>query len=282
MPPLRSVTLLGLAPLILGASVSLAADMQKGTFRFGNVQFEPADALAYQEAATGGAQPLTIVILTNFKIDRPAVMEAINTPGAVADQAAKNEAGAFLIIRALSADRCGLAAFLNRAQKQIDLGNIYPAKMSLTGTRVAGECFMSKPEKMFDDDYEFRLSYDLPLTSIPKPTVLSSGGGEPGTAYVALVKAIQAADWNGAHLHLAEEEVPKTRPEASEMSRYFEGLALNYPKSVTVTAGLMKGDRANLDLMGTDHDGKKIKGAVAMKKTTSGWRVLDQSFYFDE
>jgi hypothetical protein len=280
----RPVTLLVSALLILGANVSpsLAADTQKGTFRFGDLKFEPADALVYQVAGAGDEKPLTIVIMTNFKIDRPAVMEAIDTPNAVSAQAANREGGAFLIIRALAADHCGLAAFLNRAQKQIDLSNSYPAKMTLTGTRVAGECSTSKPEKMFDDVYEFQLSYDLPLTTIPKPTVLSSGGGEPGAAYASLVKAIQAADWNAAYQHLAEDEVPKTKPQASDMSRYFEGLALNYPKSVTVTGGLMKGDRATLDLMGTDHDGKKIRGGVAMKKTSSGWRVLDQSFYFTE
>ena len=284
MSRLSPVTPLVFALLILGTTVSpsFAADTQKGTFRFGALKFEPADALAYQVAGTGDEKPLTIVIMTNFKIDRPAVMEAIDTPNAVAQQAAKSEGGALLIIRALSADRCGLMAFLNQAQKQVDLSNDYPAKMTLTGTRVAGECSTSKPEKMFDDVYEFRLSYDLPLTTIPKPTVLSSGGGEAGIAYASLVKAIQAADWNAAHEHLAEEEVPQTKPKVAEMKQYFEGLALNYPKSVTITGGLMKGDRANLDLMGTDHDGKKIKGAVAMKKTASGWRVLDQSFYFTE
>jgi hypothetical protein len=43
--------------------------------------------------------------------------------------------------------------------------------------------------------------------------------------------------------------------------------------------GLMKGDKANLEIQGTNYEDKKITGAVAMKKTASGWQVIDQSFY---
>ncbi len=154
--------------------------------------------------------------------------------------------------------------------------------MSLTATRAAGECFTSKPGKMFDDEYEFRLPYDVPLTTIPKPTTLSSGGGEPGTVYVALVNAIKAADWSAAHLHLRPDEVPQTKLKASEMREYFNGLALNYPKAATVTGGLLKGNRANLDIQGTNNEGKKIKGVVALKKTGGEWQVIDQNFYFAE
>jgi hypothetical protein len=282
MPQSRTIVI-ALLLLTTGASLSSAADGAKGTFHFGKVQFQPVDAIAFQEAGTDPAKPLTIVMLANFKIDRPAVMEAINAPGPLFNGAAKAEDGAFLIVRMVSLEHCGLSAFLNQGQQQIDLGNSFPAKaVTVTATRVAGECFTSTPGKMFDDAYDFRLSFDLPLTTIPKASALPAGGGEPGAAYGALVKAIQAADWNGAHLHLAESEVPATKPKSSEMNDYFHGLALNYPKTVKVTGGLMKGDRANLEIRGTNNEDKKIQGVVAMKKTSAGWRVLDQSFYFDE
>jgi hypothetical protein len=273
-----SVVLLTLAT---STSWAFAADGAKGTFHFGNVQFEPADALAYR--VTDADKPVTIVLLTNFKIDRPAVIDAIDTVNAVLEQAGTKEASALVVVRALSAERCGVMAFLNSGQRQIDLGNTFPTKVAaLTSIRVAGECSTSKPGKMFDDTYDFHLSYDLPITPIPKPSVLAAGGGEPGAVYASLVKAIQAADWDAAHVHLAEHEIPQTKPKASEMKHYFEGLALNYPKTVTVTGGLMKGERANLDLKGTNNEGKKIQGSVAMKKTAAGWRVLDQNFFFSE
>jgi hypothetical protein len=134
---------------------------------------------------------------------------------------------------------------------------------------------------MFDDAYDFRLPYDLAVTAIAKPTPVPADGGDPGKAYVALVKAIQSSDWNVAHLHLSKEQMPDPKPKADDLKNYFEGLALNYPKTAKVTGGLMKGNFANIEIHGTDHDGKKIKGFVAMKKLSGQWTVLDQSLYFD-
>jgi len=278
MPRLR--TLLTLSLLLLGSAL-FAADGAKGTFHFGSVTFTPVDSMAYLE--TDVDPPARIVMLTNFKIDRQAVLEAINTPGAVIDQTSRADGGAMLIIRALSPEKCGVSAFLNQAQKQIDLGNSFVAKgVVATASRVAGECATSTPGKMFDDAYDFRLSYDLPMTAIPKPTALPAGGGEPGAAYAALVKAIQAADWTAAHVKLPPDQVPETKPKPSEMKEYFHGLALNYPKTVNVVSGQVKGDRATIDITGTNDENKKIKGGVAMKKTADGWQVIDQNFYFVE
>jgi hypothetical protein len=281
MTPLRTITLAAL--LLLGSTASLAADGARGTFHLGSVTFEPVDALAYQDASSDPAKPLTIVMLANFKIDRAAVLEAINASGALIEQAQNNSGGAFLIVRVVSADRCGVFAFLNQAQRQIDLANSFAANgVTVTASRVAGACATTKPEKMFDDAYDFHLSYDVPLTTIPKPVKLAAGGGEPGAIYAGLVKAIQAADWNAAHLLLPPGQVPQTKPKSTEMKRYFQDLGLNYPKTVMVTGGLMKGERANIEISGTNNEDKKISGTVALKKIASGWQVIDQNFYFTE
>jgi hypothetical protein len=280
---MRLRTIIVAALLLLGSVSSFAADGAKGIFHFGNVHFEPVDAFAYQDTSADPAKPLTIVLLSNFKIDRAAVINAIDTPGALIEQSGKTDGGAFLLLRVVSAERCGIYAFLNQAQRQIDLSNTYAAKsVTITASRVAGECASTKPEKMFDDTYDFHLSYDVPLTAIPKPTKLAAGGGDPGAVYSVLVKAIQAADWNAAHLLLPPDQVPETRPKPSEVKGYFHDLGLNYPKTVTVSGGLMKGDRANLEISGTNNEDKKIKGTVAMKKVASGWQVIDQNFYFTD
>src|SRR5947209_6926111 len=216
MTRIRTAALAAL--LLLAGLPSFAADGAKGTFHFGNIQFAPVDAFAYQDAASDPAKPLTIVLIANFPIDRPSVVNAINTPGALIEQAANAKDGAFLLLRVVSADRCGVYAFLNQAQRQIDLSNSFAAKsVKVTPTRVAGECATTKPEKMFEDTYDFHLSYDVPLTAIPKPTTLTAGGGEPGAVYKVLVKAIQAADWNAAHLLLPPDQVPETKPKPSDM-----------------------------------------------------------------
>ena len=261
------VLALGISPL-LGAS--------NGKFHFGKVTFEPGDVFAYQ---TDDAKPVTIVVMTSFKIDRLAVLSAINTPGAFVMQT--GEKGSFVMVRLVAADKCGVAGFLGPTQQQIDVGESHPAKTTAsTAARVAGECWTSKPGKMFDDAYDFHLTYDVPITAIPKPAKLTAGGGEAGAAYVALVKAIQTSNWDATHGHLPPEQSPAERPK--DLKLFFEGLALNYPKTVTVTGGLAKGDRANIDIQGIDHDGKKIKGLVALKKSGGQWQVQEQNLYFDQ
>jgi hypothetical protein len=262
--------------LALCVSPLLAAN--NGNFHFGKVKFEPADTFAYQVESNDPAKPMTIVVVTDFKIDRPAVLAAINTPGAFVMQT--GEKGSFVMVVLVAADKCGVAGFLASTQQEINLGNSFPAKTTAsTASRVAGECWTSKPGKMFEDAYDFHLSYDAPVTAIPKPTSLPAGGGEAGTAFVALVKAIQGANWDAARGHLPPDQVPEQRP--SDMKFYFEGLALNYPKTATVSGGLMKGDRANIEIRGTNHDGNKINGIVALKKIDGQWRVLEQNYYLE-
>jgi hypothetical protein len=282
MNPLRSHTLLGFAllGLVANSSLLLAADETKGTFHFGKATFQIADAMAYQKDGKDPKKPVTMVVLADFKIDQPSLIAAIDPANALMTHVAKNQAGNFVMVTLASPDRCGVFAFLDTG-KQIDLGDSFPAKTStLTGARVVGECFTSKPEKtLFNDAYDFHLTYDVPVTAIPKASPAPPGGGEPGHALIALITAIRAADWDAAHLHLREEEVPKTAPKASEMKHYFEGLALNYPKSATVTGGLIKADQAHLEIEGTTYEGKKIKGDFFMKKVAGNWRVVDMSLY---
>ncbi len=262
-------------------ATTFAADIAKGNFHFGQIRFQPVDAIAYQETAKDG-KPVTIIAFSDFKIDRQGVVDAIDTASALVNQINLNQRGNFVMVRLTAPDRCGLAGLVGNGQKQIDLGESFLSKASVGVSHAAGKCSTTQPGKMFDDDYDFDLSYDLPLMVIPKPSRLTAGGGEPGQVFAALVKAIQAADWNAAHLHLREEELPSTPPKASAMREYFHGVGLNYPKTVTVTGGLIKGGRANLDIKGTDRDGKKIVGVVVMKKTGENWRVVEQNFFFDE
>jgi len=262
---------------------ALAAVPGNGTFHFGKTSVTPSDSFAYQLPAAAGDPAMTVILLTDFKIDGPAAIDAIDTATAVLQQASTHDPGNLVILRVLGPDRCGVSAYLNQGQRQIDLGNSFAAKAGpSTAGHISGSCWTTKPGQMFDDAYDFRLPYDVAVTSIPPPSVLVGGGAEPGATYAALVKAIQAGDWNAATPHLASEEVPRVRPDAAGLKDYFHGLALNYPKTVKVMGGLMKGDRANLDLVGTSNEGKKIKGTVAMKKNASGWRVLDQTFSFTD
>jgi hypothetical protein len=274
----RLRTLPALALLLLAGTA--VADDAHGTFQFGKAKFQIVNGMAWQGEGKDPKKPVTVVALADFKIDQPAVIAALDHANALIAQIVKAERGNFVIITLAPAGHCAIFAFLDTG-KQIDLGDSFPAKTTASSaTHITGDCSTAKPEKtLFGDPYEFHLVYDLPITTMPKPSTLAAGGGEPGQAFVALIGAIRANDWDAAHLHLREDEVPKTAPKPSEKKQYFEGLALNYPKTVTVTGGQIKGDQAQLQIEGAKYDGGKIKGDIAMKKVAGNWRVVDMSLY---
>ena len=267
---------------ILGLAAGAQADEIRGTFHFGKTRFTPKDALAFQVDGKEPGKPMTVVVLTDFKIDRPAALAAIDTTNAIIGQIYLQQSGNAAFVTLATEGQCGVSGFFE-GFRSVGLGERFTAKTTAsTASRVAGTCATDEPGKMFDDTYDFRLSFDLPVTAIPKPTTLPAGGGEPGAAYLTLVAAIQAADFRTASRHLPADQVRHPAPTPSEAKDYFHGLALNYPQTAKVTGGLVKGDLARVEVEGVNYEGKKIKGGVAVRKTAGVWQVVDQSYYFVE
>src|SRR5438067_4129421 len=163
--PLQEVDLmfrmrLGIALLAL-CSPLMAAN---GNFHFGKVKFEPVDSFAFQLDTKDPGKPITVIALTSFKIDRAAVLAAIDPASALIMQTA--EAGNVVFVRLVAPDRCGIAGYLASTGNQIDLGESFSAKSTAsTASRIAGECASTKPGKMFEDAYDFRLPYDVAITA---------------------------------------------------------------------------------------------------------------------
>ena len=267
-----------LVTVSLCAAVALPVSAAS-SFHFGNTRFQPTDSIAFM-SGDDPAKQMTIIALTDFKIDRDDVLAAID-PGSSLYQQAGNAEKNVVFVRLSKPGKCGLSGYLGKTAEQIDLGDSFTAKMTTsTNAKVTGSCATTSPGKMFDDAYDFNLSFDAPITAIPKPATLAAGGGEPGGAYSALVKAIQSKDWNVASVHLEEESVRNGKP--SDLKEYFYAIGLNYPKQATVTGGQMKGDRALIQITGIDHEDQKIHGAVEMKKVKGNWRVVGQSMYVSQ
>lgn len=258
--------------LVLGAGGAWA-DEFKGRFRFGAVTVTPADAIAYRDEVEG--KTVALAVFTDFKLDRAAVLEAITPWTGIFEQAVARE-GNVVLLRLLGPDRCGAYAYFAKAGRSIGLSDDYPAHMKAArDERAVGDCATAEPRKFFDDTYEFSLAYDLPITAIPRPAALAAGGGEPGAAFLALVKAIQAKDARAAALHTPPDETP-----ADPGPLFIEGLALNYPRQATVKSGLLKGRYARLEIEGTDHEDKKVTGTIDMRKLGANWRVTSLSMFF--
>ena len=274
----RSPSVLVPILFLLAAATTSLAGSPKVHFKYGDFVFDPVDSIAWQEEGEGG-KTVTIIAMTDFKVDRPPLIEALSTANALLAQAYARQKGTILLISSTRPERCDVNALLNAGMNQVGLiADVSGLKEGVK--HVVGRCRTTSPQKLFDTEYEFDLNWDIDLAPIPRPEHLPAGGGEPGKALVAVVKAIQAHDWNTANLHLRESESARN-PKPAERKEFFEMLQLNYPKTAIVSGGIIKGKYASIEMKGTDRESKKIRGTFTMIKVGDNWRVDDQQLYTD-
>jgi hypothetical protein len=143
-----------------------------------------------------------------------------------------------------------------------------------TATRIEGSHVLAEPEDFFDKTYQFDLRFATDVVSADfGGDALPAGGGEPGAAYLAYVKAVKDGDIEALRAHLgdsAEYMLPKDDPESAKS--YVETLKYGTPASATVTGGWLQGERAILKIDGKDGDGNVQRGVVLLVKEGGRWR----------
>jgi len=166
---------IALGTAFLGLALGAGADEIKGTFQFGKIRFTPTEALAYQVEGKEPGKPVTVVVLTDFKIDRPAALAAIDTAGGIMGQIFTRQSGNAVFVTLATEGQCGVGGFFE-GSRSVGLGEDFTATTkTATSSRVAGSCATDKPGQMFDDAYEFRLTYDVPPRSPSRPRWARAG-----------------------------------------------------------------------------------------------------------
>ena len=123
--------------------------------------------------------------------------------------------------------------------------------------RVEGRYRTLKPESFFDKTFEFDLPLAVDLLSGSlSGEPLPKGGGDPGKAYQAYLKAVAKED-------PAALQKVVTKERAEEIAQQVEG-------------GLQKGDRAALDVEGKSFDGDKMRGQVFLVKEDGAWKFKEK------
>ncbi len=152
--------------------------------------------------------------------------------------------------------------------------------------RLEGRYYTEKPDPFFDKTYEFDLPFavDLLAGSL-SGTPLPKGGGEPGKVYQAYMKAVAKKD------PVALQKVV-TKAKAEEIAEQVQGeiwavifdsaRSLEF-ETATIPGGLIRGDRAALDIEGKSYDGDKFRGRVFLIKENGAWKVSgrDTELAFD-
>ncbi len=103
-------------------------------------------------------------------------------------------------------------------------------------------------------------------------TRLPDGGGEPGSAYRAIVDAAYRKDYaQMCRLMGNLAEVASCAQQKDALNGYMA--MLTQPKSHTVTGGFMKGDEATLKVAYTFASAPQSTGSVVMKKMDGKWVI---------
>lgn len=138
--------------------------------------------------------------------------------------------------------------------------------------RVEGRYRTEKPDSFFDKTYEFdfRFAVDL-LGGSLEGTALPAGGGDPGKAYLAYVKALQKPDIKALKsLTTADNQGSFDLWEDKDFLKLARSMEL---KEAKVTSGLQKGSIAALEVTGKNFDGDAMGGRIYLRQEGGAWKV---------
>lgn len=152
----------------------------------------------------------------------------------------------------------------------------------ITKTSIEGKLSMPQDD-FFDNKYEYTATFKAPIVSGPDPNAppeikgkpLPAGGGEPGKAYFAYLKVLKAGDVDKILASLVAERAKQTpKDQVKKMLPLIQEMV---PKDIKYVSGGIDGDKATLNLTGTDH-GSKSTGTVDMVKEGGVWKVEKESW----
>ncbi|MFB3855467.1 MAG: hypothetical protein ACE148_16835 [Vicinamibacterales bacterium] len=147
--------------------------------------------------------------------------------------------------------------------------------------RVEGTFRTKRALEVQGHEYNVDVEVATPVTPAPKPSPpppaepLPSGGGEPGKAYLALHAAVARRDL-AAILTLIP-KAGRTSAELSSIAANLDASAQFQPTDPKVIGGFVTGEKAVLDVEGTE-DGQKRYGRIEMVREGGAWRFVKQQW----
>lgn len=269
-----------LALALLAAAPALAENSVSGHFRIGDSRLEVSQGCAYRIPGDEPGSVQTLVYLASAPLDCAAAETALD-PEAALDRAVRDaKAGNVRILVGPDGSERGLYFFLSEPFDSFNTsGSGEFAAAETTVGQSAGSWKLAEPKEFFDKTFDFDLVWSLPLSDGPlRGEVLPAGGGEPGAALVAYVKAT-AEDDRAALKSLLAADVRRERF-ADEGSTWFEEswkMQRDWEMvEVTVLGGRIDGDRATLDITGKQGDGEKFRGRARLVREDGGWKFADR------
>lgn len=144
---------------------------------------------------------------------------------------------------------------------------------------VTGRLWHAEPQTVFDDTYQFDISFSAPITdpNAPIGDLLPEGGGEPGQAYLKWVETIHSGDIEALKSIVpAEMAAQFDQGTVEEAREEVEFMKLMTPTDVSIVSGSTDGETAILNIEGT-MEGEKVPVEVTMTRMGEFWIPTNSS-----
>jgi hypothetical protein len=265
-------------------ALAAAADFGALTVDGKRVALTSACAYAPRFDTQGWGKPEVTLLLSDKPIDCAAATGWVTPDNGAFEQVVRKDRGALLSVSFKPGLGLGRVSVYGVGYS---LGNDNcegcVAQAAYAGAGFKGSAKTGPPLKVSDTPVTFDVRFDLPKPAAPAAGEKLAGGGDPGKAYLAYLKAYQDGDYAA---------LQKLRPEgkAEEDWGYYSDEAErrkaiqgeNKPKSAKVLDAWKNGKDATLIVevpMPYDPTAK-TKAAVGLSFDGTGWRVREERVDF--
>lgn len=253
-----------------------AADSGSGYFRMDKVTSKLTSACAFRVPHPEKAGEVrTTLVFASGPIDCAAADLTFDPVGAIASQAEAAK-GAYVTLTA-GDDTNDADGNWTQTEPYDSMGFGGQGELThkvRTDARLEGTYSSKGSQSFFDKSFQFELTWAVDvrsgaLTGDPLPP----DGGEPGKAYRAYVAAVGKNDLKALAALLAAGDDTDDFSDAAGAKAVFEMFKKFELKDARITGGLVRGDRAALNVEGTSHDNDKMRGRVLLVRDGGAWKV---------
>lgn len=281
----RTRWFLGLPGLVLLPQLGVAADLGSMTYEGERTALGHACAYVPRFDMQGWGKPEVTVLLSSVPLDCTALGGWANPDTGAFEEAVDRGDGALLSLSFQPGLKLGRVSVYGVG---FTLGNDTcegcQTEAAYAGAGLRGRAKTTRALTISDSPLTFDVRFDLPKPAPPAPgEKLPAGGGEPGKAYLASLKAFQDGDYAALQRLLPEGEAEEKYgyyAEGAERKEAIQNESMS--KSAKVLEGWKIGDAAILVVEAAHpfDPSEKAKAVIGLGFDGTGWRMREERFDF--
>ena len=286
MPRIRYRGLLLALPLLAGSGLAAAADSASGGITMDGTQLAPPHAAAFRIRDTfAPRERVSFVMLTANPVEREAIAASTDPYTLAINDPAVRDAD-WLGFTVDAKGEVQLNARIGGVQYVDSSGEIMRQPGSLlaecshtTVERVACHVRTREPVKSMDGPtWTLDVRFDTAVSARAAGTPLPADGGEPGKAFLALLKTLEGDNLDAILDQLTEEEGEPYRADYNtpeeNLADAKQTMENKLPKQPKITGGeLVDADFALLEVEGVPYEGTRFLYEVEMRRVDGRWRL---------